>query len=1310
MGPETAVARPRRRLTIQSIRRFGGLVALLAASAAVVSAPNPGSGELTESKLSLEYDGGPIAGPNPDATLNSECPNNSTNVENFNLTTTDLSPTFTLKHNLTVTLSPVASADAVLTLRDGTGATALKSSDGGGPGAGEAVSVPSTSGSTSYLIQVCLFAGSAAAYHVKAELTLVPDTSGTGPGPCDATAFGSADPTCVGNPRYQIFMPGPGADWANAAQGGAGEFNIGFNPQSGRIMVKNGFPIPRVTPAEIKPDGTNSPSGLPEACPELWEDATNVAEAAGLDPILWTDQPSGRTFESNSTAGAVGAFAYSDDDGATWIPVSASPPNGGVDHQTIGSGPLPASLAALATPQNHGQYVVYCSQDLVGANCQRSLTLGSSFENTAVPALGPGTNNAQGCGGLHGHLRAGPDGTMYITDKSCGSKQGGAFTTDTSTTPWTEFSDPFSTAEGSGDNSDPSIAVDADNTVYFCYINSEAGGRELHPHVSVGKRNGATINWLRDFDLGKSHGIVNAVFPEAWGGSAGRAACGFVGTNVSGSFQGTTFDGDWYAYIATTYDEGVHWTVVNATPNDPVQHHAGICLMGTGCDDTTAPRNLLDFNEMTVDDKGRALYGFSDGCVSDGCIAGTASNNNTAWVRVARQIGGRSLFESQDAGSDLNDGIDPASGPINPKPVEPKRPCLLDNALGHPGPSQRDSTTAYLRWRAPDNGGIPIVNYDVYRGTTAGGPYTLIGSTANAKPQYDDTSAGNTPDLYYVVKANTASLASQYSNEVKLQIGLVGGGDPCTLPGLRAINDVLSDGSDSDSGQNVPPEPGVNVKALYIAEPYLGPGTSQLVFQINVGPSTTGTAPANSEWFIIWDRKTVATDGSDRRYVAVRTDAAGVPSYEYGDFGPPLPLDGSIPPANANTPEPLGAADGGTFDAKAGTITITLSDSKLDQGGAAAGDALNNLNVRTFLGRNGQPGQRSQNNASDITLNAIYVLVGNLSCRPNNAPVIDSFTPEPEKGQSPLTVNFSAAAHDDDTDAPADNIAQWHIDFGDGQSADLTSFANVSHTYNSTSKVQGFIATLSVVDSRGKPGISSRTAEVEIDNSPVPQLAASPATVVKGSSVTLDASGSKAANNASVSQFTFDPADGSAPVTVTTKKIQHTYLRGGSFPASVSVTDSQGFESDQPATATVTVTDTAPVASLVADSAGGMAPVTVTFDGSGSYDPDEAQTTDHVTSYRFDWGDGTAPETTIAPSASHTFTAVGTYNVLLTVFDEEGKASASDALVQVEVLAPPPAGGNNTLGGALSGGLLTLLGLAGVARRVRAARGTAGRS
>src|SRR5205823_3769497 len=62
------------------------------------------------------------------------------------------------------------------------------------------------------------------------------------------TLFGSADPTTPGIPRYHIFEA-PAGSTAEPTQG---EFNIGFNPHSRRIMVMNNGPIWRLTPGEVQ--------------------------------------------------------------------------------------------------------------------------------------------------------------------------------------------------------------------------------------------------------------------------------------------------------------------------------------------------------------------------------------------------------------------------------------------------------------------------------------------------------------------------------------------------------------------------------------------------------------------------------------------------------------------------------------------------------------------------------------------------------------------------------------------------------------------------------------------------------------------------------------------------------------------------------------------------------------------------------------------------------------------------------------------------------------------------------------------------
>src|SRR5213075_234049 len=118
----------------------------------------------------------------------------------------------------------------------------------------------------------------------------------------------------------------------------------------------------------------------------------------------------------------------------------------------------------------------------------------------------------------------------------CNGHQGGVTSTDAGVT-WTEFIVPTAISQAQG--ADPSIALDADSTAYYCYVNNEpvASGQppEGHVHVQVSHNGGTT--WTNDIDLGAAHGIVNAAETEAVGGSSGRAACGFIGTNFPGDYQ-----------------------------------------------------------------------------------------------------------------------------------------------------------------------------------------------------------------------------------------------------------------------------------------------------------------------------------------------------------------------------------------------------------------------------------------------------------------------------------------------------------------------------------------------------------------------------------------------------------------------------------------------------------------------------------------------------------------------------------------------------------------------------------------------------
>lgn len=532
--------------------------------------------------------------------------------------------------------------------------------------------------------------------------------------------FGQPDATVAGVPRYQTFAPTNGV----AGESSNGEYNIGYNVHTGKIMVMafgNGS-VFRITP----PESLSEP--LPEACQGLWEDATPLATSGPqpvADPIMFTDRVSGRTWASNLTVGPNVSYAFSDDDGYSWVEAGAGG-LAGADHQTIGSGPYPAD--SIFPHPLHENAVYFCSQAIVGpAGCVRSDDGGLTYSPATLAYDG------SVCGGLHGHVRVAPNGTVWLPVASCGSGTGASVSTDAGIT-WNDFMMPFSEGQGDG-GSDPSIALDDDSTAYFCYADGDG-----HIRAAVSSDNGAT--WTDNVDLGDSHGIVNSAFPEAWGGSSGRAACAFLGTNQPGDLESIDFPGLWYGFVAHTYDGGKTWTTVNVTPNDPVQGLGGIWHGGG----SNPNRNLLDFNEITADERGRVLFGYDDGCVRE-CADDPRANPQsfTALMKVARQTGGRSLQASEDV----------------PEPRSPAQACLA---------GARSDSGAILVWQPGDNGGADIVNYKVFRRNGASGTDVFLGDTGTKTRFVDTTAEPGVSTYVYTITAENAAGVSLPSNAVELMV------------------------------------------------------------------------------------------------------------------------------------------------------------------------------------------------------------------------------------------------------------------------------------------------------------------------------------------------------------------------------------------------------------------------------------------------------------------------------------------------------------------------------------------------------------
>ena len=86
-----------------------------------------------------------------------------------------------------------------------------------------------------------------------------------------------------------------------------------------------------------------------------------------------------------------------------------------------------------------------------------------------------------------------------------------------------------------------------------------------------------------------------------------------------------------------------------------------------------------------------------------------------------------------------------------------------------------------LSWTQSTTPGITSNN--VYRGTTSGGPYSLIYSSTNAITAYTDTSVVGGDTYYYVVTALIGSEESAYSNQYQANVPVA----PAPPTGLTGI-------------------------------------------------------------------------------------------------------------------------------------------------------------------------------------------------------------------------------------------------------------------------------------------------------------------------------------------------------------------------------------------------------------------------------------------------------------------------------------------------------------------------------------------
>jgi len=155
--------------------------------------------------------------------------------------------------------------------------------------------------------------------------------------------------------------------------------------------------------------------------------------------------------------------------------------------------------------------------------------------------------------------------------------------------------------------------------------------------------------------------------------------------------------------------------------------------------------------------------------------------------------------------------------------------------------------------------------------------------------------------------------------------------------------------------------------------------------------------------------------------------------------------------------------------------------------------------------------------------------------------------------------------------------------------------------------------------------------------------------------VSFDASGSSDSDG-SIQSYSWDFGDGT---TATGQTATHSYSSSGTYTVELTVTDDSGATDTTTQTVSVTGGNTPPTASFTVSPSSPDSGETVTFDASGSNDPDGT-----IQRYEWDFGDGNTASAT-GTTVTHSYSSSGTYTAELTVEDDSGGTNTTTRTISV---------------------------------------------
>jgi PKD repeat protein len=264
---------------------------------------------------------------------------------------------------------------------------------------------------------------------------------------------------------------------------------------------------------------------------------------------------------------------------------------------------------------------------------------------------------------------------------------------------------------------------------------------------------------------------------------------------------------------------------------------------------------------------------------------------------------------------------------------------------------------------------------------------------------------------------------------------------------------------------------------------------------------------------------------------------------------------------------------------------------------------------------------------------------------------VTAWTLNPDPNQPP-TASFSFECTDLDCSFngsgsfdPDGSIVSYIWDFGDGQGVQGNS-QTVSHSYDSAGS---YVVVLTVQDDGGTNGYDNSVVSAGTNQAPTANFGF----VCNGLDCSFNGSSSNDPDGTIVS-YQWNFGDGSSGSGVTRS---YTFGSSGTHQVTLTVTDDFGDSHSQ--IHSVQVVNEAPTANF----SFACNELNCSFNGSSSNDPDGT-----IVSYQWNFGDGGSSS---GVSRSHTYGSSGTYQVTLTVTDDQSESDSRTKSVQVTSVPLP---------------------------------------